>query len=283
MSMLLTMACEEYVQEVLEISESGNPTSTSDLMIDYRSPSLTPFRGSDFLMEEINKFLEHDDSIPPGVDDIYDSRDYHPRVVYGAGEFCIDYRNLNDANSKDHFPLPYHEDSMLERLAVNEEKCHFMVNEGNSPLAHKISMSGIEVDKSKVDVIAKLPHPNDFSKIARPMTHLLEKETPFIFSKECIEAFETLKMKLTQAPIRSRPAPAWNLPYEIMCDASDMLLLDILGQTIVYTDHSALKYLLAKQDAKPRLLRWILLLQEFDVVIRDKKGAENLAADHLLT
>ncbi|GJU62442.1 reverse transcriptase domain-containing protein [Tanacetum coccineum] len=52
-------------------------------------------------------------------------------------------------------------------------------------------------------------------------------------------------------------------------------------QTIVYTDHSALKYLLAKQDAKLRLLRWILLLQEFDVIIRDNKGAENLAADHL--
>ncbi|GKE36956.1 hypothetical protein Tco_1460361 [Tanacetum coccineum] len=46
-------------------------------------------------------------------------------------------------------------------------------------------------------------------------------------------------------------------------------------------DHSALKYLLAKQDAKLRLLRWILLLQEFDVIIHDKKGAENLAADHL--
>ncbi|GJV71583.1 reverse transcriptase domain-containing protein [Tanacetum coccineum] len=91
------------------------------------------------------------------------------------------------------------------------EKCHFMVKEG-IVLGHKISKSGIEVDKSKVDVIAKLPHPT------------------------------TVK---------------------------------------VYTDHSALKYLLAKQDAKPRLLRWILLLQEFDVVIRDKKGAENLAADHL--
>ncbi|GKD83987.1 reverse transcriptase domain-containing protein [Tanacetum coccineum] len=49
----------------------------------------------------------------------------------------------------------------------------------------------------------------------------------------------------------------------------------VLSKSIVYTDHSALKYLLAKQDAKPRLLRWILLLQEFDVVIRDKKGAEN--------
>ncbi|GKD90365.1 reverse transcriptase domain-containing protein, partial [Tanacetum coccineum] len=55
----------------------------------------------------------------------------------------------------------------------------------------------------------------------------------------------------------------------------------VLSKTIVYTDHLALKYLLAKQDAKPRLLRWILLLQEFDVFIRDKKGAENLAADHL--
>ncbi|GKA52388.1 hypothetical protein Tco_0745703, partial [Tanacetum coccineum] len=96
-------------------------------------------------------------------------------------------------------------------------------------LGHKISKSGIEVDKSKVDVIAKLPHPTtvkgirsflghagfyrrfiqDFSKIARPMTHLLEKETPFIFSKECIEAFETLKMKLTQAPILV--APDWDL------------------------------------------------------------------------
>ncbi|GKE43566.1 reverse transcriptase domain-containing protein, partial [Tanacetum coccineum] len=55
----------------------------------------------------------------------------------------------------------------------------------------------------------------------------------------------------------------------------------VLLKTIVYTDHSALKYLLAKQDAKPILHRWILLLQEFDVIIRDKKEAENLAADHM--
>ncbi|GJZ10666.1 reverse transcriptase domain-containing protein [Tanacetum coccineum] len=236
---------------------------------------------------------------------------------------------LNDATRKDHFPLPFM-DQMLERLAGNEyycfldgfsgcmmaifhdmieetievfmddfsvfgdsfssclshldkmlkrcedtnlvlnwEKCHFIVKEG-IVLGHKISKSRIEVDRAKVDVIAKLSPP-------------------------CREAFETLKKKLTEAPILV--APDWDLPFEIMCDASDFAVGADLGQrktkhfqpihyailskTIVYTDHSTLKYLLAKQDAKPRLLRWILLLQEFDVIIRDKKGAENLAADHL--
>ncbi|GJV31416.1 reverse transcriptase domain-containing protein [Tanacetum coccineum] len=244
-----------------------------------------------------------------------------------------------------------HLDKMLKRcedtnLVLNWEKCHFMVKEG-IVLGHKISKFGIEVDRAKVDVIAKLPHPTtikgirsflghvgfyrrfiqDFSKIARPMTRLLEKDTPFIFSNECIEAFKILKKKLTEAPILV--APDWDLPFEIMCDASDFAIGAVLGQrkskhfqpihyasktmtdaqfhytttekellavvyafekfrpylvlsrTIVYTDHSALKYLLAKQDAKPMLLRWILLLQEFDVITRDKKGAENLAADHL--
>ncbi|GJS32826.1 reverse transcriptase domain-containing protein [Tanacetum coccineum] len=190
-------------------------------------------------------------------------------------------------------------DKMLQRcedtnLCLNWEKSHFMVKEGII-LGHKISKNGIEVDKAKVDVIAKLPHPTtvkgiqsflghagfyrrfiqDFLKIARPMTHLLEKETPFFFSKECIESFNTLKRKLTEAPILI--APDWNLPFELMCDASDFAI----GASIVYTDHSAIKYLFAKKDAKPRLNRWILLLQEFDVIIREKKGAENLAVDHL--
>ena len=53
------------------------------------------------------------------------------------------------------------------------------------------------------------------------------------------------------------------------------------SRVIVYTDHAALKYHFAKQDSKPRLLRWILLLQEFDIVIRDKRGCENTVADHL--
>nr|GEX81481.1 reverse transcriptase domain-containing protein [Tanacetum cinerariifolium] len=244
-----------------------------------------------------------------------------------------------------------HLDTMLQRckdinLVLNWEKCHFMVKEG-IVLDHKISKNGLEVNRAKVDVIAKLPHPTtvkgvrsflghadfyrrfiqDFSKIPRPMTHLLEKETPFVFSKDCIDDFETLKKKLTEAPILV--VPDWNLPFEIMCDASDFAIGAVLGKrktkhfqlihyasktmtetqfhytttkkeilavvyafekfwpylvlskSIVYTDHSTLKYLLCKQDAKPILLRWVLILQVFDIVIHDKKGTKNLAADHL--
>ncbi|GJZ16450.1 reverse transcriptase domain-containing protein [Tanacetum coccineum] len=143
-------------------------------------------------------------------------------------------------------------DKMLQRcedtnLCLNWEKSHFMVKEGII-LGHKISKNGIEVDKAKVDVIDKLPHPTtvrgvqsflghvgfyrrfikDFSKISRPMTHLLEKNTPFIFSNECIQAFNTLKKKLTEAQILI--ALDWYLPFELMCDASDFAIGAVLGQ-----------------------------------------------------
>nr|GEV19579.1 DNA-directed DNA polymerase [Tanacetum cinerariifolium] len=115
-------------------------------------------------------------------------------------------------------------------------------------LGYKIWKSRIEVDRAKVDVIAKLPHSTTvkgvrsflghagfyrrfiqiFSKIARPMTHLLEKETPFVFSKECINAFDTLKKKITEASILV--VPDWNLPFELMCDASDFAIGAVLGQ-----------------------------------------------------
>nr|GFA85433.1 reverse transcriptase domain-containing protein [Tanacetum cinerariifolium] len=159
------------------------------------------------------------------------------------------------------------------------------------------------------------------------MTHLLEKNSPFIFSNECIQAFRTLKDKLTEAPILI--APNWDQPFELMCDASDYIVGAVLGKrikkhfrsihyaskmmnqaetnytttekemlavvytfekfrsylimnkSIVYTDHSALKYLFAKKDVKARLLHWILLLQELDFKVIDTRGAENYAADHL--
>ncbi|KAK1619024.1 hypothetical protein QYE76_024541 [Lolium multiflorum] len=183
-------------------------------------------------------------------------------------------------------------DKVLQRceetnLVLNWEKCHFMVNEG-IVLGHKISERGIEVDRAKVEAIEKMPYPRDvkgirsvlghagfyrrfikdFSKISKPLTNLLQKDVPFVFDDDCKEAFETLKKALTTAPIVE--PPDWNLPFEIMCDASDFAVGAVLGQRIPY----------AKKDAKPRLIRWVLL-QEFDLHIVDRKGADNPVADNL--
>nr|GEW25697.1 reverse transcriptase domain-containing protein [Tanacetum cinerariifolium] len=128
------------------------------------------------------------------------------------------------------------------KLALNWEKSHFMVKEG-IVLGHKILKKGIKV-------ISKLPHPitvkgirsflghagfyrrfiKDFLKISRPMTHLLKKNSPFIFSNKCIQAFRNLKEKLTEAPILI--APNWDQPFELMCDASDYAVGTVLGQRI---------------------------------------------------
>ena len=152
------------------------------------------------------------------------------------------------------------------------------------------------------------------------------KEAEFIFDDKCLDAFETLKEALISTPIMQ--PPDWNLPFEIMCDASDYAVGAVLGQRkdkklhaiyyasrtldpaqmnyattekglltvvfaldkfrsylvrakiIIYTDHAAIRYLLSKKDVKPRLFRWILFLQEFDLKIKDKRGTENVVADH---
>ena len=212
-----------------------------------------------------------------------------------------------------------------KNLVLNLEKCHFMVSEG-IVLGHIISEKGIEVDKEKVDLISKLPPPTnvktvrqflghagfykrfiqDFSKIAKPLYKLLEKDAKFEWDLECQQRFEEIKAYLTTAPIVR--APNWKLPFEVMCDASDLSIRAVLGQRpeekpyvvyyasktlneaqrnytttekellaivyamdkfrsyligveiIIFTDHSALKYLLTKKNAKARLIRWVILL-----------------------
>ena len=233
-----------------------------------------------------------------------------------------------------------------KQLALNWEKCHFMVTEG-IVLGHKISATGLEVDQSKVSIIKTLAPPTtvkgirsflghagfyrrfikDFSKIARPLCRLLEKETKFNFDDSCKAAFEEIKLRLVQAPIIA--APEWDQGFEIMYDASDFAMGAVLGQrkekifraiyyasrtfneaqenysttekemlaivfacekfrqyilgshVIVHTDHATIKYLMSKKEAKPRLIRWVLLLQEFDLEIKDKRGCDNVIADHL--
>ena len=131
---------------------------------------------------------------------------------------------------------------------MNWEKCHF--NEG-IVLGHKISERGIEVDKAKVDAIEKMLCPKDikgipsflghagfyrrfikdFSKFSSPLTNLLQKDTPFIFYDDCLEAFETLKKAFISAPIVQ--PPDWNLPFEIMCDASDYVVGAVVGKELL--------------------------------------------------
>nr|GEU50515.1 reverse transcriptase domain-containing protein [Tanacetum cinerariifolium] len=300
---VIDIACEEYVQEVLgffDNSKSGNPTLISDPIIALSSPSLTPFEGGDFILEEIEAYLTSE-SIPPGIDytdldlegdillldellnndpslsplplkelnveeiktvkssidepselelkelpshlDMCMMEIFHDMIEKTMEVFMDDFSVFGDSFSS----CLSHLNTMLQRcedtnLVLNWEKCHFMVKE-RIVLGHKISKNGLEVDRAKVDVIT---NSSDYRK--RPMTHLLEKETPFVFSKDCINAFETLKKKLTEAP--TLVVPDWNLPFELMCDACDFTIGAFLGQ-----HHAALKYNLSKQDAKPILIR----------------------------
>ncbi|GAU43740.1 hypothetical protein TSUD_365890 [Trifolium subterraneum] len=213
-----------------------------------------------------------------------------PTRVQNSWRVCIDYRRLNQATRKDHFPFPFI-DQMLERLAGFYRR--FI---------------------------------KDFSKIALPLSNLLKNDVTFNFDDACKQAFDFLKKALTSAPIIQ--PPDWSIPFEIMCDASNYAVGVVLAQrvdkaahviyyasrtldsaqanytttekellaivfaldkfrsyllgskVIVFTDHAALKYLLKKPEAKPRLIRWMLLLQEFDVDIKDISGAENLVAHH---
>nr|GEW22989.1 reverse transcriptase domain-containing protein [Tanacetum cinerariifolium] len=251
---------------------SGNPTPYYNLIVSTTYPTLTLFKNSYFLLEEADAFLAlEDDPTSPEVDQSYldyegdilllgsflnddpslpppNQGNYRPEVCTFQRCMMAIFHDMIEKTMEvfmDDFSVfrnslqscLSHLEKMLKRcedtkLCLNWEKTHFMVKEG-IVLGHKISKEGIKVNKAKVDVITKLPHPttikgiqsfldhtgfyhhfiNDFSIIARSMTRLLEKDTPFHFSKECVDAYQKLKRKLTEAPILI--APDWDMSFEL--------------------------------------------------------------------
>ncbi|RVW86155.1 Retrovirus-related Pol polyprotein from transposon 17.6 [Vitis vinifera] len=186
-------------------------------------------------------------------------------------------------------------------LVLNWEKCHFMVHQG-IVLGHIISEKGIEVDKAKVELIVKLPSPTtvkgvrqflghagfyrrfikDFSKLSKPLCELLLRMLRAVLGQR--EDGKPYVIYYASKTLNEAQRNYTTTEKELLAVvfALDKFRAYLVGSfIIVFTDHSALKYLLTKQDAKARLIRWILLLQEFDLQIRDKKGVENVVADHL--
>ncbi|RVW72761.1 Retrovirus-related Pol polyprotein from transposon opus [Vitis vinifera] len=195
---------------------------------------------------------------------------------------CIDYRRLNAVTRKDHFPLPFIDQ---KDLVLNWEKCHFMVHQG-IVLGHIISKKDIEVDKAKVELIVKLPSPTNVKGVRQFLGHVG-------FYRRCQRSFEELKLFLTTAPIVR--ALNWQLPFEVMCDASDFAIGAVLGQRedgkpyVIYYASKALNEAQRNYTTTEKeLLVVVFPLDKFCaylmgsfIVIKDKKLVENVVAYHL--
>nr|GEV43252.1 reverse transcriptase domain-containing protein [Tanacetum cinerariifolium] len=221
------------------------------------------------------------------------------RLVTGW-RVCIDYRKLNDATRKYHFSLPFI-DQMLERLAGNEFYCFW-----DGFLGYfQIPIDPQNQEKTNFTcpygtfAYRRMPF-GLCNALAKPMTHLLEKKTPFVFSKDCIDAFETLKKKLTEALILV--VPDWNLPFELMCGASDFAIGAVLGQRktkhfqpIHYASKTMTEAQIHYTTTEKEMLAVVYAFEKFwpylvlskNIVYMDHSALkyllrfENLAADHL--
>ncbi|GKE71779.1 reverse transcriptase domain-containing protein [Tanacetum coccineum] len=156
----------------------------------------------------------------------------------------------------------------------------------------------IEVGKAKVDVIAKLPHPTIVKGVRSFLGHA-DWDLPFELMCDASGDASDFAIGAVLGQRHEKHFRPIHYAIKIMNEAEshytttekEMLAVVyafekfrsylILNKSIVYTDHSALKYLFAKKDSKVRLLRWVLLLQEFTFKVIDTKGAKNLMADHL--
>ncbi|XP_021724274.1 uncharacterized protein LOC110691627 [Chenopodium quinoa] len=144
-------------------------------------------------------------------------------------------------------------------LVLNWEKCHFMVESG-IVLGHKISHAGIEVNRAKEEVIKKLPPPTNVREVRSFLGHAG-------FYRRFIKDFSLIAKPLTSLLQQDKEFVLNDACQESFCRLKEAFCTAPTVQ--------------GKKEAKPRLLRWVLVLQDFDYELRDKKGAENVVVDHL--
>nr|GEU55393.1 reverse transcriptase domain-containing protein [Tanacetum cinerariifolium] len=306
---VIDVACEEYVQEVLGFSnnsKSDSPTPTLDPIISSSSPSFTPFKGSEFILEEIKTFLRTPNELSNLDDDYYDME----------GDILYPEKLLNEDPSLN-LPLLMNEDLKHVNATMTkpsiEEPSELELKELPSHLEYAF-LEGI--DKLLVIISKELKDEENFALLKIPIDLQDQEKTTFtcpygtfayrrmpfsscnapgMFQRCMMAIFHDMIEKTMEEKCHFMVKEGIVLGYKISKSGIEVdrakvdviaklphsTSFKVLSKTIVYTNHSALKYLLAKQDANPRLLRWIILFQEFGVIIRDKKGAENLAADHL--
>ncbi|GJV06222.1 reverse transcriptase domain-containing protein [Tanacetum coccineum] len=225
-----------------------NPTPYYDPIVSTSSPTLTPFGDSDFLLfEEADSFLLiEDDPTSPEVDPTY----YDPDGDILLLEAILNSDPSPPPNQGNYLP------EIRKDLKICNDKLPVIIAKD---LKNEEKAALIEVLKSHKRAIAwKL---SDIKGIDPEFcTHKILME----------EDYEPTVQ-------HQRRSMLGEIVYLVFCPEESL----VLSKSIVYTDHSTIKYLFTKKDAKPRLMRWILLLQDIDVIIRDKKAAENLAADHL--
>nr|GEV95210.1 reverse transcriptase domain-containing protein [Tanacetum cinerariifolium] len=241
------------------------------------------------------------------------------RLVTGW-RVCIDYRKLNEATRKDHFPLPFM-DQMLERLAGNEYYCFLDGFSGyfQIPIDPRDQEKTTFTCRYGTFAYRSMPFglcnaSGTFQRCMLAIFHDMVEKTMEVFMDDFSvfgNSFETCLSRLDKMlqsdfaigavlgqryekhfrPIHYASKTLTEAESNYTTTEKEMLAVVyafekfrsylIMNKCIVHTNHSALKYLFAKKDAKARLLRWVLLLQEFDFDVLDTKGAENLAADHL--
>ncbi|CAN6687755.1 unnamed protein product [Malus baccata var. baccata] len=214
-----------------------------------------------------------------------------PQRIQAGWRVCIDYRKLNTTTRKDHFPLPFI-DQMLERLAGFYRRFIKDFSKIAQPLCRLLQKEvAFEFTKECTESFKQLKELLTTAPIIVPPDWSLPFELMCDASDYALGA--VLGQRKDKRPhviyYASRTLNDAQLNYSTtekellaVVFALDKFRSYLIGtKVIVFTDHAALKYLLTKKEAKPRLIRWILLLQEFDIEIRDKKGSENVVADHL--